>query len=155
MKLTKETRTNVQNGDVLVMGPDRYEVRNMWASGPNGKGTSVTLGDLVHGGVIYGYPLSKMYGAEIIKRSLDKFNTEAFYTGGGIWLSAKYISDVTYIVVDSDDPLCLTYYDHRKEDADTDFPCQEMFRSVGIEEMNTTDMEYWKELAAELHRKAW
>ena len=79
---------------------------------------------------------------------------EAFYTGGGIWLSARYLNNITYAVVDSDDPLCLTYYDHRNEDNDTDFPCQSPFRSVGIEEMNSADLELWKELARELHKKA-
>lgn len=88
----------------------------------------------------------------------DYYRAEAFYTGGGIWLSAKYISEDEYAVIDSEDPLCLNIYSDSEEDRnidDSEFPCYDLQRSVSIEDMSADDLMIWKELASELHKKAY
>lgn len=71
-------------------------------------------------------------------------NVEVFYTGGGIWLAAKYIADHVYAIVDSDFDECITYYDDRDEDEK--FACQNMVESIGIDEMGVADHSIWEEL---------
>lgn len=40
---------------------------------------------------------------------------EAFYTGGGIWISMVFVDENTYYAIDNDYP-CLSKYDHRNEE---------------------------------------
>ena len=60
---------------------------------------------------------------------LDPSKVEVFYTGGGIWLSALYVDDNLYFVVDSDWTESITLFDHRDEDQDTEYPCQNVMYS--------------------------
>lgn len=65
---------------------------------------------------------------------------EVFYTGGGIWLSAMWIDENRYAVTDNDCAMggfCI--YDHREEDQDDEFPCQNM---VGEKYLNETEEPY-------------
>ena len=68
---------------------------------------------------------------------------EAFYTGGGIWLSAVDMGDGLYGVVDSDFVDCLTVYDHEDEDQDIDFPCQNMVASHEVKELTEDELHAW------------
>lgn len=64
---------------------------------------------------------------------------EVFYTGGGIWLSAMWLDENRYAVTDNSgymDGFCI--YDHREEDQDTEFPCQNL---VGEKCLTETDGE--------------
>lgn len=64
---------------------------------------------------------------------------EVFYTGGGIWLSAMWLDENRYAVTDNSDYMggfCI--YDHREEDQDTEFPCQNL---VGEKCLTETDGE--------------
>ena len=80
---------------------------------------------------------------------------EAFYTGGGIWLSAMYgESGNTYFVVDNDDPNCLTCYDHNGEDQEDPFPCQNMVWSVEKKDLSKFQLQtYYKPLLAALKKE--
>lgn len=78
---------------------------------------------------------------------------KVFYTGGGIWLSAKYIDDTHYFIVDNDCDDCLTYYDHTNEDEDSEFPCQNMIYSWSLDEIPEEYKEIYKELHAALMQK--
>ena len=69
---------------------------------------------------------------------------EVIYTGGGIWISAKHISDHVYAVVDNDFDECITYYDDREENEK--YACQNMVESKGIDEMGVADRAVWEEL---------
>lgn len=65
---------------------------------------------------------------------------EAFYTGGGFWLSAMWLDENRYAVTDNDigmSGFCI--YDHRGEDQDTEFPCQNL---VGERYLWETDEAY-------------
>lgn len=62
---------------------------------------------------------------------------EVFATGGGFWLSAMYLDENRYAVTDNDcvmSGFCI--YDHRGEDQDTDFPCQNMVGERYLDERN-------------------
>lgn len=73
MKLTKDTRDCLEIGDILKDKHDTFVVTNIFASGRCGNGKSVTIKWLKSrdgksdGYTIYGYPMSKLYGLEIIK----------------------------------------------------------------------------------------
>ena len=73
------------------------------------------------------------------------FTPTAFYTGGGIWLSAVYMDATHYAVVDSETDSCLSIYDHSDEDQDDLYPCQNMteckaFCDLSGEEITTYDI---------------
>lgn len=75
--------------------------------------------------------------ANLIKDGKRK-EIEAFYTGGGIWLSAVYLSDTIYAVTSNDEPTTLTYYDVTLDEEEGfsvedygDYPCFAWIRSVG------------------------
>lgn len=70
---------------------------------------------------------------------------EVFYTGGGIWLAAKYVDDRHYYVLDNDF-YGLGYYDHTQEDDDLDFPCQNMIDSWDCEDLPETIKPIYQEL---------
>ncbi len=71
---------------------------------------------------------------------------EAFYTGGGIWLCAKYADDNHYYVIENDFNECLTYFDHNGEDQDTEFPCQNMVWSKNLDELSPAERKIHEEL---------
>lgn len=71
---------------------------------------------------------------------VDRSKPEVFCTGGGIWLSAMWIDENRYAVTDNDCAMggfCI--YDHREEDQDDEFPCQNM---VGEKYLNETEEPY-------------
>lgn len=83
----------------------------------------------------------------------DLYTATAYYTGGGIWISAKYIDDIHYAVVSNcDDDFVLSYYelDDDEREYDDIFPCINMTRSVSLEEMTKDDLILWKELKTAL-----
>ena len=62
---------------------------------------------------------------ESADRPKDK--PEVFYTGGGIWLSAMWLDENHYAVTDNDLTMGGYWiYDHREEDQDEEFPCQDV-----------------------------
>lgn len=84
---------------------------------------------------------------------------EAFYTGGGIWLSAMYVSKHTYAIVDNDYKDCVTYYDdHADIEEDQEFGCFDMVRSVCVGDEDYTEqdeairLELLQELKEEMER---
>ena len=77
----------------------------------------------------------------------------AFYTGGGIWLSAMYIDATHYAVVGSDFDRALSFYDHDGEDDDEFFPCQNMTDSKVVNEFSDADKAIYAQLVNELKRQ--
>lgn len=75
---------------------------------------------------------------------------EAFYTGGGIWLSAMYVNDHLYAVVSSEDDDCLSLYSHNWEDKDIDFPCQNMLWSAEFSKLENEAKLVYGHLYAKL-----
>ena len=96
------------------------------------------------------------------KREL--FKPEAFYTGGGIWLSAMYVDDTHYVVVDNEDRFdiddserCLTMYDATKDDDPADvgeFQCMEFVWSKNLSDLSNRERRWYKMLLAELKKEA-
>lgn len=82
----------------------------------------------------------------------EAIEPEVFYTGGGIWLSAAYITDTEYVTVEAWDNRereieeCLTFYDHRDEDEDTLFPCQNMLDSRELVKLSAQEYRIWEKL---------
>lgn len=79
---------------------------------------------------------------------------EAFYTGGGLWLCGAYIDQNTYVCTDNDmfgDGFCI--YDHREEDQDTDFPCQNPIGGKDFFEMNHEEIQLYNALRKALLRE--
>lgn len=76
---------------------------------------------------------------------------EVFYTGGDIWIAATYISENVYCVI-SNDLLSdgFGYYDHRKEDDDQDFPCQNEIDYKAYSEMTDAEKELFHKMKKEL-----
>lgn len=75
-----------------------------------------------------------------IPQIVDRSKPEVFCTGGGFWLSAMWLDENRYAVTDNDMGMggfCI--YDHREEDQDTEFPCQNM---VGERYLWETDETY-------------
>lgn len=70
---------------------------------------------------------------------------DVFYTGGGIWLSAAYVDNFVYCVVDSDADDCLTWYDRSEEgnDADSDYPCVNMIASKNVDDLNAGERKIY------------
>ena len=86
-----------------------------------------------------------------MRKSLDKADlneAEVFYTGGGVWLSAKYVTPNLYQVVSTEDIDCLTLYDDYEED--DCFACQNMMWSTAVEELSPKANETWRELVKAL-----
>ena len=77
---------------------------------------------------------------------------EVFYTGGGIWLSAMYVDDHHYYVVDNDWE-CLSYFDNSEED-DTNYCCQNMVWSKDKSELNPDELKVYTELKEALEQEA-
>lgn len=74
MKLTKNTRNQVKIGTHLKDSISEYVVTNMWPAGRNGMVVSLKcIADNIPnnkwliGRTIYGEPLSKCYGMEIVE----------------------------------------------------------------------------------------
>jgi len=79
---------------------------------------------------------------------------EAFYTGGGIWISAMYVDENIYYAIDNwDYEDCFAIYDHRNEDDDCDFPCQNMVDSKSVAEATEEEKEIFRILKAELDKE--
>ena len=96
------------------------------------------------------------FGADWVKDELKKqTKPEAFYTGGGIWLSAMYgEGGRNYFVVDNEFPECLTCYDHNGEDQEDEFPCQNMVWSVEKKDLSRYQLKtYYKPLLAALKKE--
>lgn len=77
------------------------------------------------------------------------FKTEAFYTGGGIWLSAKYVDETHYYALDSDFE-CLGYYDHEREDNDIEYPCQALVETWDPDNLPDNIIGIYNELLSAL-----
>lgn len=82
------------------------------------------------------------------------YRANAFYTGGGIWICAKYIDDVHYVTIDNQEcEYALNYFINDEEDNSIDgsvYPCYSLERTVELEEMNADELKLWKELHEEL-----
>lgn len=79
---------------------------------------------------------------------------EAFYTGGGIWLCGAYIDQNTYVCTDNDffeDGFCI--YDHREEDQDTEFPCQNPIGGTFLDDMTHEEIQLYNALRKVLLRE--
>jgi hypothetical protein len=80
----------------------------------------------------------------------NHYKATAFYTGGNIWICAKYLDDVHYVTVSNcDDEYVLNYFINDEEDrsiSDDEFPCYSLERSVELEDMTKEDLKIWKEL---------
>lgn len=72
---------------------------------------------------------------------------EAFYTGGGIWISAMYVDENRYYAIDNDyweNSFCI--YDHTGEDQDTDFPCQNVIGFLDFCDMSAEEKKIYRKL---------
>ena len=87
----------------------------------------------------------------------NRYEPCVFYTGGGIWLAARYLTsyDHIYAVVDSDCPDCITFYDDRYDDDPNVYECQVMVDSRGLDEMTLSDKVVWEELKEALEKERW
>lgn len=79
----------------------------------------------------------------------------AFYTGGGIYVSAMYIDENRYIAIDNDwhvDSFCI--YDSREESEyqDMDFPCQNLIGETFMKDFTEQDLSNYRKLYAELEK---
>lgn len=78
---------------------------------------------------------------------------EAFYTGGGIWISAMWIDENRYCTMDNSDyDDTLVTYDNRDEDDDIEFPCQNPVDFKHIDDMDENEKRIFCALKAELER---
>lgn len=86
---------------------------------------------------------------------------EAFYTGGGIWMSAMYLDKNIYCAINSEaidnyyeeDDIC--FYDHRGEDDDIEYPCQNFIGAKLYKELSPDELDLYWELRDELVKEAW
>lgn len=70
-----------------------------------------------------------------LKEEQKKKSVQVFYTGGGIWLSAKYVSKHIYAVVSSDCDGVISYYNDKEDiEEDQEFGCFDMLRSVSMDD---------------------
>jgi len=157
MKLNKNTKSHLAIG-VLLKGENlEYKVLNVFHGTDRVKSqnavsltvevTKASEAWLV-GRRIYCLPSSNFYGMEIIE---PKRKAEAFYTGGGIYISAMYVKENIYYAIDNDwYDDCFAIYDHRNEDQDTDFPCQNMIGFKEKSEFSAEDHEIFAQLKAAL-----
>lgn len=84
---------------------------------------------------------------------MKKKKPEAFYTGGGIWISAVYVDENIYYAIDNDyydDSFCI--YDHRAEDQDTEYPCQNCIGFCDSAEFSAEDWKIYRALKRELKK---
>ena len=64
IKLNSKTKNSVESGDLLLFeNGDIYHINRVMK---NGNSVTLTITDTKDGRTIYGYPSSKLYGAEII-----------------------------------------------------------------------------------------
>lgn len=79
---------------------------------------------------------------------------EAFYTGGGIYISALYVDENTYYAIDNDwYDDCFAIYDHRGEDDDVEFPCQNMVDSKNVADATEEEKRIYAILKAALDKE--
>lgn len=84
-------------------------------------------------------------------RSKKTIKPACFYTGGGIWISAMYVSKNIYYAIDNDwYDDCFAIYDHNGEDDDTEFPCQNMIGFKEKSEFSDEDHKLFNMLKSEL-----
>ena len=79
MKLNKDTKHIVQIGDVLSFGDEQYLVKNVMRCTDkymSSLAVSYTIQNIAKGWVIYSYPSSKLYGAEIIRSAVLPIPTD-------------------------------------------------------------------------------
>lgn len=158
MKLNKNTKSHLAAGVLLKDGNSEYKVLSVFSGTDRFKSqnaVSITVEvtkasePWVVGRRLYCVPSSNFYGMEIVEPKIGK--AEAFYTGGGIWISAMYLDKDIYYAIDNDwYDDCFAIYDHNDEDQDTDFPCQNM---IGFKEKNqfsAEDHEIYSKLKAAL-----
>lgn len=87
-------------------------------------------------------------------RESEVGSPEAFYTGGGIWISAMYVDENIYYAIDNDfyeDSFCI--YDHRGEDQDSDFPCQNAIGFMDYCSMSAEEKEIYRKLKKALDKE--
>lgn len=75
---------------------------------------------------------------------------EAFYTGGGIWLSAMYIDERHYYTIDNCSVDSLWFYDHENEDDDIDFPTQNLIWEKDVTECTEDERRIYDVLRSAL-----
>ena len=79
---------------------------------------------------------------------------EAFYTGGGIYISAMYVDENIYYAIDNDwYDDCFAIYDHRGEDDDVEFPCQNMVDSKNVADATEEEKRIYAILKAALDKE--
>lgn len=80
---------------------------------------------------------------------------EVIYTGGGIWLACCYVSEHVYAVYSKECPDCLSLYDHRAEDPDMDYPCQNWIGDKETADMNSAELALFKMMKHKFKKEAW
>ena len=96
---------------------------------------------------------------DLLKQMTEiKQDTEVFYTGGGVWLSAYQEDETHYYIVEAweggyheDVECCLTYYDHSDEDDDIEYPCQNMLWSKELKDLSVHQFMIWQVLHSEMN----
>lgn len=77
---------------------------------------------------------------------------EAFYTGGGIWLSCMYTDEKHYYCISNYAMDGLSFYCTDDEDDDVEYACQNMLRAMDLEELNGEELSIYLRLRAELKK---
>lgn len=88
-------------------------------------------------------------------------DAEAFYTGGNIWMAAMYLDENIYCAINSEaiddyyEEDDIWFYDHRSEDDDIEYPCQNPIKVKLYKELAPDELDLYWELRDELVKEAW
>lgn len=76
---------------------------------------------------------------------------EAFYTGGGIWVSGMYVDERKYYMTDTwDMGGTMGLFDHLYDDDDDEYQGLYLIEDKTIDEMNADEKAIYDKLIAEL-----